>query len=98
MRRSQGHEWSELLTNYNSSDKTGRQIKQRHNQYQRGAVGKPVQNNNVAKQADRGDEADEEGQHVRHCSSGAGATTQRFFSRLQMLACKRLKFQDCACA
>lgn len=26
MRRSQGHEWSELLTNYNSSEKTGRQL------------------------------------------------------------------------
>lgn len=41
--------------------------------------------------------ADKEGQHLRHCSTGAGATMQRVSSCLEMLACRRVRFKHCTC-
>lgn len=75
MRRSQGHEW------LSSSQITIPVRKEEQEQHHWGALGKPVQNSNVAKKAERGDGADREGQHLRHCTIGAGAPTGQVHQR-----------------
>lgn len=71
---------------------TNRQTTSRpQNQCHRVAVGKPVQNNNVAKWAEGEVEEDKEGQHVRHCNTRL--QVQKRNAPLMFLAYRR-QFKD----